>query len=319
MIDPLVFKYAETGPFIIEKVINDDPKFLKIQFDDISPKTGRKSVRKMSKQGNWPMHLVEMLSEKATKLLNQSVIVKTSQTTKLWNTTEWICDVETVKNFKIKSSVGSKLIAADGKSNLSKTLAFTGQKSLIDYSLSQSEFKKEVYYVDFWKSLEKQFESSWSAKNARIISEDIRRIRISGPNNLTKRNGFRVLVWNKLNVFGFEYYIVLKVDRKLDENEFPGKNLIKKIKDEIDNVYEGVNLEELIEAATKEDISDNHCHKTPIEIGFNDKKIYLDCPFDEKDECKALGGKWDPSFKKWYIPSGVSPEKFSKWTKSKYI
>ena len=46
MIEPLEFKYAKTGPFVIEKVISDDPNFLKIQFDDISPKTGQKSVRK---------------------------------------------------------------------------------------------------------------------------------------------------------------------------------------------------------------------------------------------------------------------------------
>ena len=171
--------------------------------------------------------------------LGQKVIVKTSQTTKPWDTTEWLCDVEIIKNYAIKSSVGSKSLAADGKSNLSKTLAFTGQTSLIDYSLSQSEFKQEVDYEDFWKSLERQFESSWNAKNARIISEDTRRIRISGPNNLTKRNGFRVLVWNKLNVLGFEYYIVLKVDRKLDDDEFPNKKSIEKIKNEIDSVYEG--------------------------------------------------------------------------------
>ena len=46
MTEPIEFKYAKTGPFVIEKVINDDPKFLKIQFDDISPKTGQKSVTK---------------------------------------------------------------------------------------------------------------------------------------------------------------------------------------------------------------------------------------------------------------------------------
>jgi hypothetical protein len=40
MTESIEFKYAKTGPFIIEKIINDDPKFLKIQFDDISPKTG---------------------------------------------------------------------------------------------------------------------------------------------------------------------------------------------------------------------------------------------------------------------------------------
>ena len=41
--------------------------------------------------------------------------------------------------------------------------------------------------------------------------------------------------------------------------------------------------------------------------------IYLDCPFNEKEECKSLGGKWDPEKKKWYVPDGVDISKFKKW------
>ena len=44
--------------------------------------------------------------------------------------------------------------------------------------------------------------------------------------------------------------------------------------------------------------------------------IYLDCPFNEKDECKSLGGKWDSEKKKWYIPDGVNASNFSKWIKN---
>lgn len=40
---------------------------------------------------------------------------------------------------------------------------------------------------------------------------------------------------------------------------------------------------------------------------------YLDCPFDEKDECKKLGAKWDPSVKKWYVPDGLDIQLFAKW------
>ena len=43
------------------------------------------------------------------------------------------------------------------------------------------------------------------------------------------------------------------------------------------------------------------------------KKIYLNCSFDEKDECKSLGGKWDPDKKKWYVSSGDDLQPFSKW------
>ncbi|KAJ3396412.1 hypothetical protein HDU92_003034 [Lobulomyces angularis] len=42
-------------------------------------------------------------------------------------------------------------------------------------------------------------------------------------------------------------------------------------------------------------------------------KIFLNCPFSEKESCKVLGGKWDPEKKKWYAPPGEIVEKFRKW------
>ncbi|MFI3136422.1 MAG: DUF5710 domain-containing protein, partial [Methylococcaceae bacterium] len=32
-----------------------------------------------------------------------------------------------------------------------------------------------------------------------------------------------------------------------------------------------------------------------------DSKIYLNVPFAQKDEAKALGARWDAAQKKWYI------------------
>lgn len=43
-------------------------------------------------------------------------------------------------------------------------------------------------------------------------------------------------------------------------------------------------------------------------------KLYIDVPYQEKDEAKALGAKWNPKVKKWYI--NVMQEdyiNFSKW------
>jgi hypothetical protein len=42
-------------------------------------------------------------------------------------------------------------------------------------------------------------------------------------------------------------------------------------------------------------------------------KTYLNCPFSEKDECKALGGKWDANAKKWFVPDGTDIGKFERW------
>ena len=42
-------------------------------------------------------------------------------------------------------------------------------------------------------------------------------------------------------------------------------------------------------------------------------RIYLNCPYSEKDECKELGGRWDPFKKKWYVPVSVNPALFRRW------
>ena len=43
------------------------------------------------------------------------------------------------------------------------------------------------------------------------------------------------------------------------------------------------------------------------------ERTYLNCPFDDKEECKALGGRWDGDAKKWYVPAGKDAVPISKW------
>ncbi len=39
----------------------------------------------------------------------------------------------------------------------------------------------------------------------------------------------------------------------------------------------------------------------------------LKVPFNEKDQAKALGARWNPDGKHWYIPQGVETAPFEKW------
>ena len=41
-------------------------------------------------------------------------------------------------------------------------------------------------------------------------------------------------------------------------------------------------------------------------------KSYLEVPFEEKDEAKELGAKWDPEIRKWYAPD-MESLLFEKW------
>ena len=46
---------------------------------------------------------------------------------------------------------------------------------------------------------------------------------------------------------------------------------------------------------------------------MSNKKVYLNCPYDNKDECKALGGRWDPDKRMWYVPTGYALDPFRPW------
>lgn len=49
-------------------------------------------------------------------------------------------------------------------------------------------------------------------------------------------------------------------------------------------------------------------------------RVYLNVSFDEKDEAKALGAKWDPEDREWYFVerTQINFLKFSKWLKKEY-
>ena len=44
------------------------------------------------------------------------------------------------------------------------------------------------------------------------------------------------------------------------------------------------------------------------------ERTYLDVPFAQKDEAKALGARWDRDARKWYVPPGVDVAQFERWT-----
>lgn len=40
---------------------------------------------------------------------------------------------------------------------------------------------------------------------------------------------------------------------------------------------------------------------------------FLNVPYAEKDEARALGARWNPTRKKWYVPDGVALAPFERW------
>ncbi|CCE22497.1 DUF5710 domain-containing protein [Methylotuvimicrobium alcaliphilum] len=44
-----------------------------------------------------------------------------------------------------------------------------------------------------------------------------------------------------------------------------------------------------------------------------ESKTYLNVPYAQKDAAKALGARWDPAQKKWYVPGNKDISLFAQW------
>ena len=53
---------------------------------------------------------------------------------------------------------------------------------------------------------------------------------------------------------------------------------------------------------------------TPVKIENTQAKVYLNCPYADKDTAKSLGAKWDARAKKWWVSdSDEHRNTFAKW------
>ena len=227
------YKYETTGPFELLSIDESNPKYLILEFEDTNPQTGLNSRRKMAKGGNWPAFFAEKLLEKAAPLVGSKVFVKTSQTTKAWSTYEWLCDVENAETGSIKAGIAEQVKAADGSSNLVDSLALDSHLNLIDYSLAKDFCESEQEYEVFWKNLTDGFKASWVNSKARTLKDDVKRIRVKGTERLSKRNGYRVVVWRAFEINDVNYFVVLRVDKKLDREDFLTKEEISQISQQV--------------------------------------------------------------------------------------
>lgn len=44
-----------------------------------------------------------------------------------------------------------------------------------------------------------------------------------------------------------------------------------------------------------------------------DNRFYLNCPYNDKEDCKAIEGRWDNDARKWYVPNDVDRNLFKEW------
>lgn len=59
--------------------------------------------------------------------------------------------------------------------------------------------------------------------------------------------------------------------------------------------------------------SENGTSGAPQKVTAASVSTYLNVPFDEREEAKALGARWDGQKKMWYVPAGKKLDDFAKW------
>ena len=52
---------------------------------------------------------------------------------------------------------------------------------------------------------------------------------------------------------------------------------------------------------------------TTHEDDFRDTRVYLECPYHEKELVKELGARWDNTQRLWFAPAGTNLGPFAKW------
>lgn len=227
------YKFKTTGPFVLTGIDETDPKYLLLTFDD-------GFTRKLAKGGNWPPEYAIACLKKAKDLKDQEVFIKTSQTTKDWNPTQWLCDIkatqvvkksqEIARGLELKNTVPSN----DSIDKYILTSCTTGKSFFANVAPVADYFTSEDDFLDFSNSFEQGFVSAWTAKNARTakLPSGVRRVRIGGLGNRTKRNGFRVVaaeVQTDDTSEAFRFFHILRIDEKTDREEYLTDSEIKEV------------------------------------------------------------------------------------------
>ena len=50
---------------------------------------------------------------------------------------------------------------------------------------------------------------------------------------------------------------------------------------------------------------------------FRDTRVYLECPYHERQQVKELGARWDNTQRRWYAPPGTNLEPLIPWMKER--
>lgn len=105
-----------------------------------------------------------------------------------------------------------------------------------------------------------------------------------------------------------------------DEQKVVAKELRKDAEYELSVVENALDVEEkrVVREELQMDVQDAKQDTREAKITVKSdvsERQYINVPFKEKDDAKALGARWDRKEQSWFIPSGVDSKPFEKWAR----
>ncbi|UUS62517.1 MULTISPECIES: DUF5710 domain-containing protein [unclassified Acinetobacter] len=176
--------------------------------------------------------------------------------------------------------------AADVKHDVA--LSETTQKFLKDLTASQ-EYDHSGYTILYATDLVPAMQSDEEIERA---GEYIKQVVETGVGLNLKENKYILDTVNKLKK-EFHFSELYTEDEEQQQSPVPMQidlnNVAPMMKDQVKNIEQ---QEEVLEQT---------------------EKTYLAVPYEEKDEAKQLGARFDADAKSWYVPAGINSEPFEKW------
>lgn len=129
-------------------------------------------------------------------------------------------------------------------------------------------------------------------------------------NNFLEKNGFE----KGINVGSYRKQIdnnrLLVVDiandvsiQRIENNQIKGREIV------LPNLSQNLGKDNIKQAFSQSTLWQTG-KSAPNISQYNTK---LNCPYQEKNQAKALGAKWDSYNKTWYVPAGLDLNQFSRW------
>lgn len=133
-------------------------------------------------------------------------------------------------------------------------------------------------------------------------------LRVRGCREIIEPKGVSIVSAPDGEAEFYTVYTVLDDGRAMAFSDHQSKGTAESRQTELTAIVSGA--QQYLAASRKEAQEQGEAMNTTT---VSDDKVWLDVPYKQKDEVKALGARWDRAERSWYVPAGLDVTPFEQW------